>query len=363
MKKETVSQHQCLFHRDASVPGTESLPEPPSVEERRWRVDFEKNPACPLYRYVGNNAARRKLAESAFVALKRANHCCSETAVFLSGPASVGKTTLARLFAETLDLPFVEISPRSIVTVNDFFGAICSQMAEDGLPIVAIRGSKHFRLPPCIVFVDEVHGLSQKVVDALLKACEAKDGMLTTERGEIVDCRNVSWFIATTEAGDLFDAFESRFDEVPLRYYTRDELAKIVHLNNPDWEVSVCRLVAKFQKLPRKLLRFATSMRAKREMYEDLSWEEIALAVAKDNGIDEFGMGEKHLAILLALKAKPVAKERLPILIGVKKAELEKKLMPLLLTSTADEPALVEVGSDGYRITDAGLAELTKRGK
>ena len=359
---KTVAQEQAIFHKDEDIPGTEMLPDAPTTDERRFAVDSVNNPACPLHRFIGNDHARRKLAEAAFVALKRGNHCCKELSVFLSGPPSVGKTALAKLFAELLGLPFVEVQPRSIVNVNDLFTAICFQMGEQELPVVAVRGSKSYRLPPCIIFVDEVHGLSQKVVDALLTACEGKARTFTTERGEVVDCRYVSWFIATTEAGDLFDAFESRFDEVALRYYTREELAQIVRLNNPDLDMSVCRLIAKFQRLPRKLLRFATSMRNKKEMHPDMSWDAVALEVAKDNGIDEHGMGGKHLDIIKALKKKPVAKDRLPVMIGVKKPELEKKLMPLLLCSTADQPALVEVGSDGYRLTDAGAKELALRG-
>ena len=359
---KTVAQQEFRFHKQEGNPGTHHLPDEPTADERRHRVDYVSNPACPLHRFIGNDHAKRKLAEAAFVALKRYNHCCRELAVFLSGPPSCGKTQLARLYSELVELPFVEIQPRSIVNVNDFFAAICSQMSAQDMPIVAVRGSKHFRLPPCIVFVDEVHGLSQKVVDALLTATEAKGGILTTEKGEVVDCRYVCWFIATTEAGDLFDAFESRFDEVALRYYTREELARIVKINNPDLDLDVCRIIAKFQRLPRKLLRFTESMRNKKEMHPSMSWDAVALEVAKDSGIDEFGMHSKHVEILKSLKKKPVAKDRLPIMIGVKKAELERKLMPILLCSTDDQPAMVEVGSDGYRITEAGIQELTKRG-
>lgn len=356
-----VAQEQAIFHKDAEIPGTGHLPNGPTADERRFRVDFKNNPACPLYRYIGNDHARRKLAEAAFVALERGNHCCRELAVFLSGPASVGKTTLMKLLAELLELPFVEVHPRSLKTVSDLFGVICQQIAEQGLPIVAVRWNKYFRLPPCIIFVDEVHGLAQKLVDALLKACEGKDCVLATEKGEVVDCRYVCWGIATTEGGDLFDAFESRFDEVQLRYYTREELAQIVRLNNPDLEPEVCRLIAQFQRLPRKLLRFAQSMRNKKAMTPSMTWEAVALEVATDNQIDEHGMSLKHLEILKNLKLKPIAKDRLPVMIGVKKAELERKLMPLMLCATADQPALVEVVSNGYKLTDAGHAELTRR--
>jgi Holliday junction resolvasome RuvABC ATP-dependent DNA helicase subunit len=358
---KVIAQEQFIFHQDPAVPESEGMPPPPTAEERRWMVDFTNNKDCPLYRYVGNDHARRKLAEAAFVALKRGNHCCRELSVFLSGPASVGKTSLMKLFAEMIRLPFIEIQPRSIVSVNDLFRAIRTQMEEKGLPIKPLENGKNFRLPPCILFIDEVHGLSQRVIDALLKACEGKECTLVTERGEVIDCQYVTNAIATTEGGDLFDAFETRFDEVRLNYYTREQLAKIVQINNPDLSLEVCKLIARFERLPRRLLRFADSMRNKKEMYGDWSWEKIALEVATDNGIDEFGMPAKHLEILKAIKAKPIAKDRLPVLVGVKKAELEKKLLPLLLCNTLDQPAMVEVTGEGYTITAAGIAELGKR--
>lgn len=356
-----LAQGQRLFHFDPKVPGTKGMKPAPTDDERHHAVDFRNNPACPLSRYVGNDHAREKLAEYAFVALGRANHCVRELAVFLSGPASVGKTTLIRLLAETVKLPFAEIQPRSVESVNDFFGVVRQQLGEQDLPVVPIRGSKHYRLPPCVIFVDEVHGLSQKVVDALLKACEGKDCTLVTERNEIIDCRYVCWSIATTEGGDLFDAFESRFDEVRLSYYTRAELAKIVQINHPEWDNELCTLVAKFQRLPRKLLRFAEGMKIAKDFAPHKDWETLAVEVAERNGIDRHGMMKKHLEILKALKDKPVAQDRLPILVGVKKPELQKKLMPVLLCSTADQPALVEVGSDGYRLTEAGHAEVNRR--
>lgn len=356
-----MGQKHFVFHEDPDIAASRGMKPAPTPDERRHMVDFVNNKACPLYRYIGNDHARRKLAEAAFVALKRGDHCCRELAVFLSGPASVGKTSLMKLFAELVGLPFVEVQPRSIKNVNDLFMAVRTQIEATGLTLTPV-GQKKYRLPPSIVFVDEVHGLSQHVVDALLKACEGKDCTLATERGETINCFSVCWCIATTEAGELFDAFESRFDEVKLSYYTRDQLAKIVKLNNPDLDEEVCRLIAKFQRLPRKLLRFAQAMRNKREMYTEKPWEEIALEVAHDNGIDAHGMPAQQLAVLKALKKKAVAKDRLPVLLGVKKPEVERKILPLMLCSTADQAALVEVTGEGYTLTPAGHEELTKRG-
>src|SRR5947209_6955041 len=105
----TIAQEQAIFHKDPTIPGTEHLPDAPTEKERRKAVDFVNNPNCPLSRHVGNDDARRVLAEAAFTALERGNHCCRELALFLSGPASAAKLELAELFAELVELPFVKV--------------------------------------------------------------------------------------------------------------------------------------------------------------------------------------------------------------------------------------------------------------
>jgi hypothetical protein len=50
------------------------------------------------------------------------------------------------------------------------------------------------------------------------------------------------------------------------------------------------------------------------------------------------------------------------LIAGRKEEEVEKFIMPWLLTETDDQPALVTVTTKGYTITEAGLAELDRRG-
>jgi hypothetical protein len=74
----------------------------------------------PLSRFLGNSEIVETLARAAFVALGRRNHCLSDQAFAFIGPNSSGKTTLGRLFAETVGLPLVEVSCPTLTSINEF---------------------------------------------------------------------------------------------------------------------------------------------------------------------------------------------------------------------------------------------------
>jgi Holliday junction resolvasome RuvABC ATP-dependent DNA helicase subunit len=347
---------------------------PPSVEQRKWWIS-PKNPRCALSQFIGNEKAMKRLRRAAFVATGRHNHCCSEYAFALCGPASTGKTTLARLFAETLKLPFVEIQPQQVSRVHDIFERIqkvCQETViysdedeEYSLELFnyADEGDKvqRYTLPPMIVFIDEVHELRNSVEQGLLKATERNDGQLATERGVEADATRVCWFIATTDRGELTSQFDTRFRKILLRLYSRKEVAQIIQLKNPDWDFSICELVAKYSNIPREAADFAVDMRAEHEMNGG-DWAEIAARVATEYGIDQFGMTHQRLEILTALGQRPIAANQLILVAQTKEADLKKFIMPPLLAVTPDQTMpLVTTTSRGYTITPAGLEELERR--
>ena len=332
----------------------------PTDEQRRHLVNRD-NPASPFSRFVGNERAVRKLQAAAFKALGDPNHIMRDLSFSLYGPASAGKTTLARLYAQVVELPYAEISPKQVRRLDDVFGILSGVMREAGVPLVPSKG--RYRLPPCVIFFDEVHALNDHVVQGLLKATEHSDGIMGTESGRLLDCRFATWFIATTDEGRLFDAFKTRFSPVQLSYLTRAEIARIVGLANPHLAPEVCALVAFYNgRVPRKALEFARYMGIVKMMDPGKSWEEVARQVAQDEGIDEFGMGEMQLRVLKALAGGPVAAKRLPTLVGRKKEEVEGYILPTLMCETEDQPSLVAVSNKGYVLTEAGVGELVRRG-
>jgi Holliday junction resolvasome RuvABC ATP-dependent DNA helicase subunit len=334
--------------------------EPPSVEARRDFLD-PSNPISPYFGFIGNRRAVDKLIRIDFQRLGNYNHFCNLPVAFI-GQAGCGKNELQRRHCKANKLPTVEISPKSIKSVQDIFNKIAQTCDEADIPLVQMVRENNYVFPPINVFIDEVHALANPIVQGILKATEADDAMLVTERGLTAKCKYVHWMIATTDRGKLFDAFDTRFSKVVLNLYTKNEMAQVVQTHNPDWPLDVCRLVAHYcSRVPREALTFAKEMRLEYNMNPQLSWEKISERIANDNEIDAFGMTYKRLAILKALGQGPVGEKRMPVIAGVKIEELNKFIMPWLMEATDDQAALVTVSSKGFTITEAGLQELDLR--
>lgn len=337
------------------------------IEQRRYFLNHKN---CYINSFIGNEEAIRRLSRAVFCAYGKEDHCCSEYSFALCGPPSTGKTYLAKLFAKTLGIPFVVIEPQMVRKVHDIYLEIektCEEFSKDGVQKGDLKlfdyGDNNYVPPPMVVFIDEVHNLRSNVVQGLLKATEPTDRIMITEEGHNISTKNICWVIATTDRGDLFDAFDTRFQKIVLRLYSREEMAKIIKMSNPDWSDEVCLLVAKYNsQVPREALAFARDMRVEHEISPQ-AWQDVAAQVAEDHGIDPFGMTYTRVEILKALGQAPMSASQLPFVAHVKEDELRKYIMPPLLARTPDQKIpLVTVTSKGYTITGAGLAELDKRG-
>jgi len=359
-EKETFVS-ELLFHYDSQIPETHHLPPCPSLRDRLWAVS-PTNIDSPFYNYVGQDYAKLKMGRAIAIALEKPNHVCRDISWLLTGPSSVGKTTLSRVFAKTLGLPLIEISPQAVSTVHELLECIVSFLnaCEPKIKVEDVAG--RIKLPPCIVFIDEVHNLKNNMQQGLLKALESQDAIMCTEKGKIVDTYNVCWIAATTDCADLFDAFQNRFCEVKLKPYCKEEVAEIVKVHNPDFTFSMCQLIANYQpRVPRKALEFARDLKMLQKIQVNQDFGELAAQIAAESGIDEFGLHEMHVRILKILAKRPTSKDRLAMQLQVRTKELDTRIMPTLLMETPDQQALVGVSMSGYLLTEAGYQELKKR--
>lgn len=323
------------------------------------------NPDCqesPFNKFVGNRKAISKLSVVAFNALQRYNHVCSDINFSLTGPASSGKTTLVKLFADIIEVPLIEISPKGVGSLDDILQQVAITLEKEEVSLEEVE-ENFYVLPPCIVFIDEVHALKNSLVQGLLKATEPKDCHLITESGLRVNCFNVCWIIATTDIGKVFDAFQSRFSTVELKYLSKKEVAKIVKLNYPELDDDVCDLVAHYNpKIARKALEFAKYVVLYGNMHKNNSWEDICREVAENEGIDEYGMSESAVKLLKSLYDQgTIPLKRLPYFLNKKVEEIESFVLPALVETTDEQPAMVMITPRGVRLTDEGCQELVKR--
>ena len=150
--------------------------------------------------------------------------------VGLSGPKSTGKTELSRRLAKALRVPYLPLSETGLRDIDQLGDRMQERAREAGVPMTVVNrqgGHAVLRSPPMLVFIDEVHRLSARVQDTLLPVLEADDRTLRGSR-VIIDAKDVSFVIATTDWGKLREAFRSRVREVMLEPYNTAEVVQML---------------------------------------------------------------------------------------------------------------------------------------
>ena len=145
----------------------------------------------------------------------------------LVGSAGVGKTSLARAIARQLlgedEILFNGSDLRQPTAV------ITRLKERKKLPS---RAHGTVKVQPCLIFIDEVHAISNNVETTLLSALESD--RTTSIESVLYDFSDVVFILATTDSGRLGGAFNSRPDKLYLRNYTLDEMAGIIWLRGKE---------------------------------------------------------------------------------------------------------------------------------
>jgi Holliday junction DNA helicase RuvB len=136
--------------------------------------------------------------------------------ILLSGPPGLGKTTLAQIIANELDLAFMPTSGPVIDKPGDLAAILTSMNART------------------LLFIDEIHRMPRVAEEMLYTAME--DRRVDVVAGEGVNARtfslNISPFVligATTQSGLLSAPLRDRFGYTPrLELYDTDTLTRIV---------------------------------------------------------------------------------------------------------------------------------------
>lgn len=166
---------------------------------------------------VIGQAHHKELIQRQMRACQRAHQPFPHTLFF--GPPGVGKTTLAGVIAHEMDQDFLDIRPDQLRTGVHVWDRIIVPIAQS-----LARGKS------ILVFIDEIHGLSQVVAEILYPLVE--DGVYTHEKEGRLQLPPFSLVGATTYPGMMPAPLLDRFAlKLALDPYGTTEIFEIVTMN------------------------------------------------------------------------------------------------------------------------------------
>jgi len=276
--------------------------------------------------YVGQKKIREQLEIFIAAAQKRKD---ALDHVLLFGPPGLGKTTLAHIISNELNVNLKMTSGPVLEKAGDL-AAILSNLEEND-----------------VLFIDEIHRLSPVIEEILYPAME--DYRLDIMIGEGPSARSVKLDLppftlvgATTRAGMLTNPLRDRFGIVArLEFYTDDELAKIVSRSAKLLDVLIDdQGSAEIAKRSRGTPRIVNRLLRRARDYADVKAngkinKPIAEAALRMLDVDEIGLDLMDRNYLLAIIDKfsggPVGLDNLAAALGEEKETIEDVIEPYLI--------------------------------
>lgn len=276
--------------------------------------------------------------------------------MLFSGSAGLGKTTIAQIVANEMNVGFHEIMASNLNSLEDL-EALFSQINEESYDII---------------FIDEIHRLPIKIEELLypmmedfIIECEAKDqfGRMRMERFYVPKFTLIG---ATTLAGDLSQPLRDRFGiHFTLQKYNHEETANIIgNLANREGVEVTKDALLDIARRSKGTARIAINYFHRCKEYATFLGKKLIDEIATKEqfdllGVDELGLDSKDFTILeyLATQTTPVGIDTLATATSIDKNTIQSIIEPYLI-----QQRLMDRTTRGRKITPKGLDWIYSNG-